>query len=140
MLDLNEMLPFSTDQRSPIDGLNPEGLPVFTGENAIFRFRVSRKVLELHGSDTLADFCYSIWYEFDLYAESASSFFMNNKMYDSRHEISCPRMIPFEFESDFKAEDYRICDLNLFDQPKFLYLHDFRRENRFKGTSENLHE
>ena len=41
-LDLNETLPLSTDQRSPFDGLNPEGLPVFTDENAVFRFRVSR--------------------------------------------------------------------------------------------------
>jgi len=130
-LDLNEKLPISTYQCSPLDGLNPKGLPVFTDENAVFRFRVSRKVFELPGSDTLADFCYSIRGEFNLDSERASSFFMNNKMYDSNHEISCPRVIPFEPDYEFKAEDYRICDLNLFDQQQFIYLHDFRRDNRF---------
>ena len=130
-LDLNETLPITIEKRSPVDGLNPEGLPVIIDENAVFRFRVSRKVFELKGTDTMDLFCYQIQGEFGLNPERASSFFMSNRMYDSRHEISCPRMIPFETDAEFEAEDYRMCDLNLFDRQQFIYLHDFRRDNRF---------
>jgi len=130
--DFDEVLPISDSRKpDPLDGLNPEGLPVFTGEDDIYRFRVSRKIIELHGTDTLADLSYAIQTMYNLDEERMSSFYMGRKYFDISREIRCPRLIPFDDIEPSTAELYRICDLNLYEKQKFLYLHDFMREHRF---------
>jgi len=130
---LDKVLELINERREPgpLDGLNPDGLPVFTDENAIYRFRVSRQIVELHGTDTLADLSYAIRIMYDLDEDRLSSFYMGRKFFESSREIICPRVIPFDDIEPSTAELYRICDLNLFEKQKFLYLHDFIREHRF---------
>jgi len=130
--DFDEVLPITeSHEPGPLDGLNPDGRPVFTGEDDVYRFRVSRRIIELHGSDTLADLSYAIKSMYDLDDERLSSFYMGRKFFESSREIRCPRLIPFDDMEPSTAELYRICDLNLFEKQKFLYLHDFMREHRF---------
>jgi len=130
--DFDEELPINENREpGPLDGLNPDGLPVFTDENDIYRFRVSRRIIELDGTDTLADLSYAIQFMYDLDEERMSSFYMGRKFFDGSREIRCPRISPFEDTEPSTAELYRICDLNLYEKQKFLYLHDFMREHRF---------
>jgi len=130
--DFEEVLPMTASREpDPLDGLNPDGLPVFTGEDDIYRFRVSRRIIELHGTDTLADLSYAIQSMYNLDDERLSSFYMGRKFFESSREIICPRFIPFDDKEPSTAELYRICDLNLYEKQKFLYLHDFMREHRF---------
>jgi hypothetical protein len=124
----------------PLEGLNPEGLPVFTDKNAIYRFRVGRKIFELFGNETLADFSWEIQSMYDLDEEHMSSFYMGNKFFESNREIQCPRLSPFGEDKPTAAEKYEICNLNLYENQQFVYLHNYIRENRFNirfiGTRE----
>ncbi|MDR2569716.1 MAG: hypothetical protein LBD23_05395 [Oscillospiraceae bacterium] len=136
--ELNEVIDFDEDlprtvrrEPGPLDGLNPNGLPVFTDEDKIYRFRVSRRIIELQGTDTLADLSYAIQSMYDLDVERLSSFYMGKKFFDRSREINCPRIIPFDDIEHSTAELYRICDMKLYEKQKFLYLHDFMREHRF---------
>ena len=130
--DLDEELPINENRETePMDGLNPDGLPVFTDEDDIYRFRVSRRIIELLGTDTLADLSYAIQSMYELDNERLSSFYMGRKFFENSREIICPRISPFDDKEPSTAELYRICDMKLYEKQKFLYLHDFVREHRF---------
>ena len=117
-----------------LEGLNPENQPVFTDRDAIYRFRVSRNIIELDGTKTLDDLSIAIQVEFGLDPERMSSFYMGKKLNKPDREISCTRLSPFIGEEHSTAENYEICRLNLFEKQKFLYLHDFFRDNRYNIT------
>jgi len=132
VFDLNTVLPIiELHEPGPLDGLNPDGLPVITDEDGIYRFRVSRRIVELYGTDTLADLSYAIQMMYNLNEERLSSFYMGKKFFETSRAITCPRLIPFDDGEPPTAELYRICDLNLYEKQKFLYLHDFIRKHRF---------
>jgi hypothetical protein len=135
IIDMDERLPLQTyKEPDPMEGLNPDGLPVFTDKDAVYRFRVSRRIIELDGEDTLADLSRAIQYMYDLSNERMSSFYMGKKYLEERREISCPRNIPFGDITPSTAENYEFYRLGLYENQKFLYLHDFIRENRFPIT------
>jgi len=119
---------------NPLSGLNPDGLPVFTDENATYRFRVGRCIIELDGTDTLSDLSRAIQVEFDLDSEHLSSFYMGKKFFEPSREIRCPRLDFFGDDDPVESDGYMICQLNLYQKQKFLYLNDFGSENRFTVT------
>ena len=122
------------EEPDPLEGLNPEGLPVINDKDATYRFRVSRKIIEVSGTDTLADLSNQIQWKFDLDELHLSSFYMGKKFFDAEREIGCPRFIPLGDPEPADAENYKIHELNLYENQKFLYLHDFAHENRFTVT------
>ena len=115
----------------PLDGLNPDGLPVFTDKDAIYRFRVSRSIIELFGYETLADLSREIQEKFGLSDFHMSSFYMGKKFFERNREIRCPAFFFSEEYGPSDAENYEICRLNLYENQKFLYLNNFIQENRF---------
>ena len=134
-LDSNKRLPLQPyKEPDPLEGLNPGGLPAITDKDAVYRFRVSRRIIELRGTDTLADFSYKIQAMYDLDSERMSSFYMGKKFFESSREIRCPSMATIMGPEVSTAENYEICSLNLYEKQKFLYLNDFMRENRFNIT------
>ena len=124
----------SVEETGPLAGLNPDGLPTFTDESATYIFKVKRQAIELKGTDTLAELSMQIQAIFDLDIERMSSFYMGTKFLDAKREIQCPRLWMFNVGEPPEAENYKICELNLYEKQKFLYLHDFIRENRFTIT------
>jgi hypothetical protein len=135
ILDMDEKLTIEANKEpNPLEGLNPDNLPVFTDKDATYLFRVKRQIIDLAGTDTLADLAANIQIIFDLNSERMSSFFMGKKYFESKHEISCPRFLPFDDDKPTSAEIFQICQLNLYEKQKFLYLHNFIAENRFTIT------
>jgi hypothetical protein len=124
----------------PLEGLNPDNLPFFNYKNATYIFKVKRRTITLKGTDTLADLSFLIKSEFDLDEERLSSFYMGAKFFDSKREITCPRLCLFGGDEPTEAENYKIHQLNLYEKQKFLYLHDFTRENRFTVTFAGIKE
>jgi uncharacterized Zn finger protein len=132
--DSDNVLPLDVSkykEPDPLEGLNPDNLPTYADRDAIYRFRVSRKIIELNGSDTMADLSNEIQQMYGLSDERMSSFFMGRKFFERSREITCPRFLPFCDDESSTAENYEICNLNLYVNQKFLYLNDFMRENRF---------
>ncbi|MCL1919003.1 MAG: plasmid pRiA4b ORF-3 family protein [Peptococcaceae bacterium] len=127
------------EKPDPLAGLNPDGLPVFTKKDAIYIFKTQRRTIELMGTETLADLSSRIQAEFDLSDMHMSSFYMGKKFFENKREITCPRFCLFDDdEHPTDAENYEIYQLNLYEKQKFLYLHDFIRENRFTITFAGL--
>jgi len=124
----------SYKEPDPLEGLNPDGLPVFTDENAVYIFKTKRQTIELKGTETLADLSYAVQAIFDLNEERMSSFYMGTKFFEAKREIQCPLFWLFANGETSAAEKYKIHELNLYAKQKFLYLHDFMRENRFTIT------
>jgi hypothetical protein len=120
-------------ERDPLEGLNPDNLPVFTDKDATYIFKVKRRVIVLEGTKTLEDLCVHIRWEFDLNEERMSSFFMGKKFHEGAREIRCSRFNFFD-EDIGDAEKYSIHELGLYKGQKFLYLHNFMNENRFTIT------
>jgi len=121
-------------ETGPLDGLNPAGLPTFSDESAVYKFRIGRRVIHMDGTDTLSDLSRAIQMEFDLDEERLSSFYMGEKYFEPSREIACPRMDILAGDDAAESDNYMICQLNLYMKQKFLYLNDFRRENRFTVT------
>jgi len=95
VFDLDEDLPITERcDPGPLDGLNPDGLPVFTDEDEIYRFRVGRRIIELHGTDTLADLSYAIQFMYDLDEERLSSFYMGRKFLIVNGKSDAPESAP----------------------------------------------
>ena len=118
----------------PLEGLNPTGLPVYNDKNAVYKFRVGRCTIRLDGTDTLSDLSRAIQFEYDLNEERMSSFYMGKKFFEQAREIRCPRMDFFSDDGPVESDNYMIWQLNLYMKQKFLYLNDFRSENRFTVT------
>ena len=131
----NALLPLQPyNKTDPMEGLNPDGLPVFTEKDAVYRFRVGRRIIELDGTDTLAYFSKAIQSLYELDDERASSFYMGSKYFETAREVRCPRNAPFDDIEPTTAENYQIHQIRLYKNQKFLYLHDYMREHRFPIT------
>ena len=132
----NNILPFKQYKApDPLEGLNPDNLPVFTDEDATYVFKVKRRTITLTGTQTLADLSFFIQVEFNLNENNMSSFYMGTKFFENEREIRCPRLCIFgDMDEPTDAENYKIHQLNLYEKQKFLYLHNFIHENRFTVT------
>jgi hypothetical protein len=116
--------------RNPLDGLNPDSLPIFNDGDAEYIFKVKRRTIVMNGDKTLADLGFAIEVEFELGGDHMSSFYMGKKFLESARAIGCPSPNPFD-NTVSEAEKYKICQLNLYEKQKFLFLYDFIREQRF---------
>jgi len=115
---------------NPLEGLNPEDLPICTNERVNYTFKVRRKTITMKGTDTLEDFADTIQRAFGLNGEHSSSFYMNAKLFEPKHEIHC-KSTPAPPEGFSQAKDFKIHQLGLHVQQKFVYLYDFDTEQKF---------
>ena len=120
-------------KKNPLEGLNPDNLPIFNDEGAEYLFKVKRRLIVMNGSNTLADLGFAIEVEFEMGGDHMSSFYMGKKFLEGSREIGCPSPNPFD-NTVSEAEKYKICQLNLYENQKFLFLYDFVREERFTIT------